>query len=311
MTILRCGRLKLLDTYLRKGCSVQNKTKCRRALPPLTCMCCSHVYVYAQTSYYSFTPPEDALYSFSTCNMATFGTYESIHRLILLPPRPLHTALASLPQFSSLHDPPRSFSSDTRIVVMSQCGNLSSIMTCNDDGPECSSFTSITTPVTMNAGQTYFVAVGAYSSSSGFGSGTLRVIQSVIPTSAPTAAGETLSPTQAPATCTTPRPLVVGANTITNEATGVSVSVSGSTCFFETDPQTLTQVRRHACLVIRYERLSAPLCSLRMLIVWWSSPPFSPPLEQVSYYSFQPSTTGPYRFSTCLSTGFGEYASLP
>lgn len=126
---------------------------------------------------------------------------------------------------------------------MNVCGNLSSIMTCNDDGEGCSSFTSITMPVVMTAGQTYFVALGAYSNSSGFGTGTLRVIQSAIPTSSPTAFGATLSPTLTPATCTTPRPLVVGANSITNEATGVTVYVNGSSCSFPDAPQALNHVR--------------------------------------------------------------------
>lgn len=127
---------------------------------------------------------------------------------------------------------------------MSGCGNLSSIMTCNDDGQGCSSYTSVTTPVVMTAGQTYFVALGAYSNSSGFGSGTLQVIQSAIPTSSPTAFGATLSPTRTPATCATPRPLVVGVNSIANEATGVTVNVSGSSCTFPDNPQALTHVRR-------------------------------------------------------------------
>ena len=76
-------------------------------------------------NYFRFTAPQSGAYSFSTCQFASF---------------------------------------DTRIAVMTACGDASTVLACNDDGPGCfSGTTSLVSGVDLQAGATYVVAVGGAS----------------------------------------------------------------------------------------------------------------------------------------------------
>ncbi|MBI1302681.1 MAG: hypothetical protein GC172_02685 [Phycisphaera sp.] len=84
------------------------------------------------TNYFSFTPSQSGTYSFSTCQFASF---------------------------------------DTRLAVMTVCGDASTVLACNDDGPSCFSGTaSLVSDVELQAGVTYFVAIGGASSNTAIGS---------------------------------------------------------------------------------------------------------------------------------------------
>lgn len=95
--------------------------------------------------YYQFTPAQTATYTFSTCNSANF---------------------------------------DTKIIVSTTC-DAQGLLTCNDDGSGCSSYTSVTPGVTLNAGTRYYIIVGSWSEGTQVGSGTITVAGPP-PTRAPT-----------------------------------------------------------------------------------------------------------------------------
>ena len=84
------------------------------------------------TNYFTFTAPQSGAYSLSTCQFASF---------------------------------------DTKLAVMTACGNASTILACNDDGAGCfGGTTSVVSGVDLQAGATYFVAVGGASPDSAVGS---------------------------------------------------------------------------------------------------------------------------------------------
>lgn len=91
------------------------------------------------TNYYKFTPKTTGMYTFSTCGTANF---------------------------------------DTKIAVQNACATSSGVLACNDDGAGCAGFTSLTTPVELTGGLTYYVLIGGYASSTTVGGGTITVAES-------------------------------------------------------------------------------------------------------------------------------------
>ncbi len=86
-------------------------------------------------AYYSFVSTLDGDWTLSTCNIADF---------------------------------------DTRIAVMSVCGDVTTTIVCLDDTAGCANFTTtLVLPGTV-AGTTYYIAVGGYSNAD-FGTGTLQI----------------------------------------------------------------------------------------------------------------------------------------
>ena len=73
---------------------------------------------------YTFTPATSAVYTVSTCNLAGF---------------------------------------DTRIAVMEGCAPSDGVLACNDDGAGCANFSSLIQGVELEAGVTYYVAIGGFS----------------------------------------------------------------------------------------------------------------------------------------------------
>ena len=149
------------------------------------------------TNFYSFTPSASGDYSFSTCNTANF---------------------------------------DTRLAVMTACGDALSVLACNDDGTGCAGFTSFIPSVTLQSGTTYFVAIGGFAAGTLVGNGTLTI------------AGGT-PPPQPPANdeCANATAAVLGANSFTNvlatgALTGGCVTVNKDVwySFTATGNQTLT-----------------------------------------------------------------------
>lgn len=49
---------------------------------------------------------------------------------------------------------------DTRIAIQSACGNVTTILACNDDGSNCANSGSVSPPVIMEGGTTYYIALG-------------------------------------------------------------------------------------------------------------------------------------------------------
>jgi hypothetical protein len=95
------------------------------------------------TNYFAFTAPQSGTYSLSTCQFASF---------------------------------------DTKLAVMTACGNASAILACNDDGAGCfSGTTSLVSGVDLQAGATYFVAVGGASPGSAAGSLLLSIEPEQVP----------------------------------------------------------------------------------------------------------------------------------
>ena len=85
--------------------------------------------------FYKFTPAEAGLYRFSTCNIATH---------------------------------------DTRLSATTTCGDVTTVVSCNDDGAGCASYTSIM-DVQLECGIEYSIELGGYSSTTPLGTGTLSV----------------------------------------------------------------------------------------------------------------------------------------
>ena len=85
--------------------------------------------------FYTFTPAESGLYTFSTCNLATH---------------------------------------DTRLSASTTCDNVSTVVGCNDDGTGCAAFTSIM-DVQLDCDIEYSIALGGYSATTPLGTGTLSV----------------------------------------------------------------------------------------------------------------------------------------
>ena len=85
--------------------------------------------------FYKFTPAEAGLYRFSTCNLATH---------------------------------------DTRLSATTTCGDVTTVVGCNDDGVGCSTYTSIM-DVQLECGIEYSIALGGYSATTPLGTGTLSV----------------------------------------------------------------------------------------------------------------------------------------
>lgn len=85
--------------------------------------------------FYTFTPVESGLYTFSTCNTA---------------------------------------SHDTRLSATTTCGDVATAVGCNDDGAACTLYTSIM-DVQMECGVEYSIALGGYSATTPLGTGTLSV----------------------------------------------------------------------------------------------------------------------------------------
>jgi len=61
---------------------------------------------------------------------------------------------------------------DTRLALYESCGGPA--IACNDDGPDCTNFTSIMTAEVV-CGQTYYIRVGAFDGADPIGSGTITV----------------------------------------------------------------------------------------------------------------------------------------
>ena len=86
--------------------------------------------------FYTFTPAEAGLYTFSTCNTADH---------------------------------------DTRLSATTVCGDVTTVVGCNDDGPTtCALYTSIM-DVQLECGVEYSIALGGYSATTPLGTGTLNV----------------------------------------------------------------------------------------------------------------------------------------
>ena len=95
-----------------------------------------------KVNYYSFTPPTDGYYYFDTCNNTNF---------------------------------------DTKLLVQRVCDDVStsSVIACNDDGPEClwNRFGAVTPSAYMEAGTRYFVLLGAYAANTAPGKVSIIVYQ--------------------------------------------------------------------------------------------------------------------------------------
>jgi hypothetical protein len=73
------------------------------------------------------------------------------------------------------------------IAIMNTCDPSDGFLTCNDDGTGCEDSTSVTPAVALQAGVTYYIAIGGYDADVVVGAGTLS-IYTPAPTQAPTPA---------------------------------------------------------------------------------------------------------------------------
>lgn len=127
---------------------------------------------------------------------------------------------------------------DTRIAVLSTCGDASSVIGCDDDscGTPDDDWWASTMVFEATAGTTYFIAVGAYQEPGFTAPLPPEVIVNITTDVDPPPPFDPCAPENIGTA-------VLGNNTVTPDAQYPALDVTGSPCFFEFAPQAIARAK--------------------------------------------------------------------